>query len=78
MILRRKSDINKCLKLQIIRRLGDLLSPGSTCGEMCSRIVVTNGRRLAKDHPRIISIEYSIISSWTMQKRTDHFTARWL
>ena len=31
MILGNKSDINECLNLQIIRRLDDLLSAGSTC-----------------------------------------------
>ena len=46
---RYKSDINKCLKLQIIRKLGYMLSAGSTW-ETFGRNKVTSGRGLAMDH----------------------------
>ena len=46
---RNKSDINKCLKLQIIRKLDYMLSAGSTW-ETFGRNEVTSGRGLAMDH----------------------------
>ena len=43
MVPRNKSDINKWFKLQIIRRLGELLSVGSTCEESCARNLLVGG-----------------------------------
>ena len=70
-IPRKKSVINKCLKFQIIRWLGDLLSTGSPCGGTCPRLPV-GGDWLGTIDLTMICIEYSTISNWTMQKRAGH------